>query len=265
MTLNMFIRRFHKSPFPRKQFIPDMSLEYTTERAQELRDNVAIIQSEVDAVSNKRARLVCVSKLKPASDIQALYDVGYRHFGENYVQELIEKAKALPKDIQWHFIGGLQTNKTKDLAKNIENLYAVETIDTVKKAKKLNDTRAQVGGSKIGIFIQINTSGEEQKSGILPGDDLFALVEVILKECPLLELRGLMTIGSYAASHDEGENPEFSVLANCKAEIESKFGLSALQLSMGMSSDFVQAIKQGSTSVRVGSSIFGSRPPNNGH
>lgn len=242
-----------------------MSLQYTKERSTELRENVLAIQAQVDSVSNNKTRLVCVSKLKPASDIQALYDIGYRHFGENYVQELIEKAKELPKDIQWHFIGGLQTNKTKDLAKNIENLYAVETIDTIKKAKKLNDSRAQVEGSKIGIFIQVNTSGEDQKSGILPGDELFELVDVIIKQCPLLELRGLMTIGSYAASHDSGSNPEFSVLSTCKAEIESKFGLSALQLSMGMSSDFEQAIRQGSTSVRVGSSIFGSRPANNGH
>lgn len=261
----MFIRRFHKSRLLTKQFIPDMSLQYTTERAEELKQNVLGIQSQVDSVSNNKTRLVCVSKLKPASDIQALYDIGYRHFGENYVQELIEKAKELPKDIQWHFIGGLQTNKTKDLAKNIENLYAVETIDTIKKAKKLNDTRAQVGGAKIGIFIQVNTSGEEQKSGILPGEELSQLVDVVLKECPLLELRGLMTIGSYAASHDEGENPEFSVLSNCKAEIESKYSLTGLQLSMGMSGDFQQAIRQGSTSVRVGSSIFGSRPANNGH
>lgn len=260
-----FVNKFHTSRLVLKQFIPSMSLVYTPERFEELKANVGSIQQKVDEVSSGQARLVCVSKLKPASDIQALYDMGYRHFGENYVQELIEKAQALPKDIEWHFIGGLQTNKTKDLAKNITNLYAVETIDTIKKAKKLNDTRANVGGSKIGVFVQVNTSGEEQKSGIFPGEDLTQLVKTILEECPLLELRGLMTIGSYAASYSDGPNAEFGVLADCKQAIESQFGLKDLQLSMGMSGDFVQAIKQGSTSVRVGSSIFGSRPPNNGH
>lgn len=241
-----------------------MSLKYTTERFDELKFNVTSINEKVNAASEGKTRLVCVSKLKPASDIQALYDMGYRHFGENYVQELIEKAKELPKDIAWHFIGGLQTNKCKDLAKNIPNLYAVETIDTIKKAKKLNDTRSQTEFGKVGIFIQVNTSGEDQKSGISP-DELSDLVKIVVTECPQLELKGLMTIGSYAASYGEGQNPEFAVLVQCKQKVESEFSLSGLQLSMGMSGDFLQAINQGSTSVRVGSSIFGSRPPNNGH
>ncbi len=248
-----------------------MSLEYTSIRGAELVTNANAIKQEVERLSNGNANLVCVSKLKPASDIKALYDVGYRHFGENYVQELIEKAKVLPKDIKWHFIGGLQTNKCKDLSKNIENLYVVETIDTVKKAKKLNDTRKQMidekttGFGKVGVCVQVNTSGEEQKSGCEPGTDLDELVRVIIEECDCLEFHGLMTIGSYAVSHGEGENAEFKLLAELKDHLQEKFGLTSLQLSMGMSGDYAQAIRQGSTSVRVGSSIFGSRPPNNGH
>lgn len=248
-----------------------MSLEYTSIRGAELVTNANAIKQEVERLSNGNANLVCVSKLKPASDIKALYDVGYRHFGENYVQELIEKAKVLPKDIKWHFIGGLQTNKCKDLSKNIENLYVVETIDTVKKAKKLNDTRKQMidekttGFGKVGVCVQVNTSGEDQKSGCEPGTDLDELVRVIIEECDCLEFHGLMTIGSYAVSHGEGENAEFKLLAELKDHLQEKFGLTSLQLSMGMSGDYAQAIRQGSTSVRVGSSIFGSRPPNNGH
>lgn len=248
-----------------------MSLEYTSIRGAELVTNANAIKQEVERLSNGNANLVCVSKLKPASDIKALYDVGYRHFGENYVQELIEKAKVLPKDIKWHFIGGLQTNKCKDLSKNIENLYVVETIDTVKKAKKLNDTRKQMidekttGFGKVGVCVQVNTSGEDQKSGCEPGTDLDELVRVITEECDCLEFHGLMTIGSYAVSHGEGENAEFKLLAELKDHLQEKFGLTSLQLSMGMSGDYAQAIRQGSTSVRVGSSIFGSRPPNNGH
>lgn len=249
-----------------------MSLEYTSERAQELISNANSIKEIVSNLSGGKTNLVCVSKLKPASDIKALYDVGYRDFGENYVQELIEKAKILPKDIKWHFIGGLQTNKCKDLSKNIGNLYFVETIDSLKKAKKLNDTRKQmiddkIPGfeSKIGILIQVNTSGESQKSGCEPGAELDELVAFVLEKCDCIEFHGLMTIGSYAMSHGDGENPEFKLLAELKDHLESKFNLQGLELSMGMSSDYPQAIKQGSTNVRVGSSIFGARPPNNGH
>lgn len=264
-------RNFSSFAHHYKQYIPSMSLEYTAERAKELIGNADAIKEEITKLGDGKANLVCVSKLKPAADIQALYDVGYRDFGENYVQELIEKAKVLPKDIKWHFIGGLQTNKCKDLAKNISNLYVVETIDTVKKAKKLNDVRKQMieaktpGFGKVGILIQVNTSGEEQKSGCEPGDELDELVRFILEECDSVDFHGLMTIGSYAVSHGEGENKEFKLLAELRDHLYKKFNLSDLQLSMGMSSDYKQAIRQGSTSVRVGSSIFGSRPPNNGH
>lgn len=242
-----------------------MSLTYTPERAAELISKANAIKETVATKSHGTTQLLCVSKLKPASDVQALYDVGYRHFGENYVQELIEKAKVLPKDIRWHFIGGLQTNKCKDLAKNISNLSVVETIDTVKKAKKLNDTRKQTDFPKIGVYIQVNTSGEEQKSGCQPGDELDELVRTIIEDCDYIEFKGLMTIGSFAASHSEGVNPEFAVLADCKRHLQEKFGLNDLQLSMGMSGDYQQAIEQGSTAVRIGTGIFGSRPPNNGH
>lgn len=217
-------------------------------------ENVKAIQSQIEAV-NPNCHLVCVSKFKPASDIQALYDHGFRHFGENYVQELTEKVNILPKDIKWHFIGGLQSNKCKDLAK-LENIYVVETIDNIKKARKLNEARGETGFGKIGVCVQVNTSGEDQKSGC-PAGEVKELVKFIL-DCANLELRGLMTIGSYTASHTDGANAEFDVLAKCKEEMDAEYGIN-LELSMGMSGDFVQAIKQGSTSVRVGSSIFGAR------
>lgn len=246
----------------------NLSLQYTQDRALELIANAGEIAAQVNEVSKrvdngKSAKLVCVSKLKPASDIQALYDAGYRHFGENYVQELIEKSKVLPKDIKWHFIGGLQTNKCKDLAKNIDNLYAVETIDSIKKLNKLNDQRSQTEFPVINIYIQVNTSGEELKSGCPPGE-VVELATFIKEKCPKLNLEGLMTIGSIANSKSDAENEDFKTLVKCASEVESLLG-GTLQLSMGMSSDFEEAIRQGSTSVRVGSNIFGSRPPNNGH
>ncbi|ODV85234.1 hypothetical protein CANARDRAFT_176187 [[Candida] arabinofermentans NRRL YB-2248] len=240
-----------------------MSLEYTQERASELIANATAINDSVQNLGSGKTRLVCVSKLKPASDIQALYDAGFRHFGENYVQELIEKAKILPGDIQWHFIGGLQTNKAKDLAKNIDNLYAVETIDTEKKAKKLNDVRASEGKPIVNIYIQVNTSGEEQKSGTMPAD-VEALARFIIEQCPKLKLEGLMTIGSVFQSKFAEENQDFKTLVELSSQLNSTFDIK-LELSMGMSSDYKEAIRQGSSSVRVGSDIFGSRPANNGH
>lgn len=241
-----------------------MSLTYTKERADELIKKANGVKENVEKLSAGKTRLVCVSKLKPASDIQALYDAGYRHFGENYVQELVAKAAALPKDIHWHFIGGLQTNKTKDLARDIDNLFSVETIDTEKKARKLNATRVKVEKPIINIFIQVNTSGEEQKSGISP-TEAEKLAKFITEECPKLHLLGLMTIGSLAESKSTGLNHDFDVLVETRAKIEKDLELKDLELSMGMSSDYPEAIKQGATEVRVGSTIFGPRPPRNGH
>lgn len=246
-----------------------MSLEpYTKERQQELVGNYKSILSQIATVQAKRPStfthpvcLVAVSKLKPASDIQALYDHGVRHFGENYVQELIGKAKILPKDIKWHFIGGLQTNKCKDLTQNIENLWSVETIDSLKKAKKLNDTRTDKG-PVINVFLQINTSSEEQKSGLLPSDkdSIYEIVQYIKDTASNLKLVGLMTIGSFDASHTEGENPDFISLLSLKKELDERFSTN-LELSMGMSADFKEAINQGTSYVRIGTDIFGSRPP----
>lgn len=244
-----------------------MSLEaYTLARQEELFANFSEIESEISKVQrnfNHPVKLIAVSKLKPASDIQALYDKGVRHFGENYVQELIGKAKILPKDIQWHFIGGLQTNKCKDLATNIENLYSVETIDSLKKAKKLNDTR-EGHGPVINVLLQINTSSEEQKSGLLTSnrDEIFQIVEYLISSnSKNVQLEGLMCIGSFEKSHSNDEiNPDFEVLFNLKKEIDEKYNLD-LKLSMGMSADYHQALKQGTSYIRIGTDIFGSRPP----
>lgn len=220
-------------------------------RAAELLSNYNSILAHIPS----HVQLIAVSKLKPSSDIQALYDQGVRHFGENYVQELIAKAEELPKDIHWHFIGGLQTNKCKELTK-IPNLFAVQTVDSLKKAKKLNDTRE---GDKLNVFLQINTSGEEQKSGISPQSEELKLILEYLKSAVNLNLLGLMTIGSFNQSHAEGDNADFTVLSQLKSQLDKEYGLD-LKLSMGMSADYPQAIKQGSSYVRVGTAIFGSRP-----
>ncbi|EGV61136.1 hypothetical protein PSN45_001824 [Yamadazyma tenuis] len=240
-------------------------------RQKELISNYDIILNKVKEVALRAAsaqvELVAVSKLKPSSDILTLYNHGVRHFGENYVQELTTKASELPKDIKWHFIGSLQTDKCKVLAKNIENLHAVETIDSLKKCKKLNTHRQEVNGAVINVYLQINTSGEDQKSGFKLSEggkkDLYEAVSFLVsEECKFLSFEGLMTIGSFLESTSSEQNNDFKKLVDLKKELDEKFSLS-LKTSMGMSNDFQDAIRQGSTSVRVGSSIFGTRPPKN--
>ncbi|EDO14618.1 hypothetical protein Kpol_264p4 [Vanderwaltozyma polyspora DSM 70294] len=243
----------------------------TMTRKDELVTNYESILAQIrDAeakygINNKdQVMLLAVSKLKPASDVQLLYDHGIRHFGENYVQELIEKSIALPKDINWHFIGGLQSNKCKDLAK-IPNLYAVETVDSLKKANKLNEARSKYNPDSppINCFIQINTSNEEQKSGLSDESEIFEIIEFFFNSnTKNINLIGLMTIGSWETSHNNDPdyiNLDFENLVNWKSKIDSKYNTN-LKLSMGMSADFKQAIKQGTSEVRVGTDIFGVRP-----
>ncbi|KAI3633935.1 hypothetical protein MIR68_007539 [Amoeboaphelidium protococcarum] len=219
-------------------------------------------------------QLVAVSKRKPMSDILQLYHAGHRDFGENYVQELIEKAQECPKDIRWHFIGSLQSNKAKMLCK-IPNLFAVESVDSIKIADALSKAMAkerdsgEVQREPLQVFIQVNTSGEESKGGVEPSQ-LLDVATHIMKECPQLTLRGLMTIGSREHSLADGTlNPDFECLLKCKQDLQQALQMQEnvpnlrqpiqLQLSMGMSSDYEHAIEMQSNQVRVGSTIFGAR------
>ncbi|KAI5448852.1 hypothetical protein NCC49_006073 [Naganishia albida] len=272
------------------------SLSYTPARQTELVSNLREVQAHIkhtyesapsDTRGLREPRLVAVSKLKPASDILALYDAGHRHFGENYIQELTEKAAQLPKDIEWHFIGTLQSNKAKTLVEGIEGNGWVETLGSVKTAgllEKAMEKRPE--GGRLRVYIQVNTSREENKSGVDPlsspdtasseQDEIVKLATFILSS-QHLHLQGLMTIGSIDASTSASTiNPDFTTLhATRHALFDHLFGSSALsedararlpgtedewELSMGMSSDYEQAIKQGSSSVRVGTKIFGERP-----
>lgn len=207
-------------------------------------------------------RLLPVSKYKPAEDILALHEqLNIEHFGENYVQELVSKASTLPKTIKWHFIGALQKNKIKDLAK-IENLYMLETASDYAKMKKLNDLR-QEGFPKVNILLQINTLNEEQKAGLLYSNKeaIVEVVKQIVSTCPNLVFKGFMTIGSIEESTktDGSPNKDFQRLVEIRDAVKDLEGVGELELSMGMSNDFEEAIRQGSTQVRVGTAIFGAR------
>ena len=216
-------------------------------------------------------RLIAVSKLKPANDILALHNAPTSHldFGENYSQELTEKAALLPQSIRWHFIGALQTNKCRPLAETIPNLFSVSSVDSAKKADALEKGRAKLAEEKgvkekLRIMVQINTSGEENKSGVEPSDAA-TLCEHIVTSCPHLYLGGLMTIGAIARSQattPETENEDFERLRQVRDQVAVQLGFKEedLTLSMGMSSDYEAAIRQGSAEVRVGTTIFGERP-----
>ncbi|GIL44214.1 hypothetical protein Vafri_1741 [Volvox africanus] len=203
-------------------------------------------------------RLVAVSKTKPVEALQEAYDAGQRVFGENYVQEMLDKAPALPSDIHWHFIGHLQSNKVKAIVETVPNLAMVETVDSTKLADKLNRAVEVAGRTEpLRVMVQVNTSGEESKFGVDPGACV-ALAKHIVQSCPKLRLAGLMTIGM----PDYSSRPEnFQCLSECRAKVATELGLAPgdLELSMGMSGDFEQAIEMGSTNIRVGSTIFGAR------
>ncbi|KAL8208954.1 hypothetical protein R6Q57_008366 [Mikania cordata] len=202
-------------------------------------------------------RVVAVSKTKPVALIRQVYDAGHRCFGENYVQEFIEKAPQLPQDINWHFIGHLQSNKAKSLIAAVPNLSMVQGVDNDKIANHLDRAVASIGRKPLPIMVQVNTSGEISKSGIEPSNCV-ELVKHVKFSCPNLVFTGLMTIGM----PDYTSTPEnFRTLSRCRAEICKELGMpeNQCELSMGMSGDFELAIEMGSTNVRIGSTIFGPR------
>ncbi|OTA87068.1 hypothetical protein M434DRAFT_399625 [Hypoxylon sp. CO27-5] len=261
----------------------DTEMKIDPQRAAALVSQIKTVRERIAAVANGRdVRLVAVSKLKPANDILALVQQAsppQLHFGENYAQELSQKAELLPRSIQWHMIGGLQSGHCKTLAK-IPNLWCVSSVDTEKKAQLLDKYRGEFISSssstssssssspnsapeKLNIHVQVNTSGESSKSGCAPGDATVALCRFV-EAAPNLHLLGLMTIGAIArsvATTPENENEDFLRLREQRDLVRKELGLEReLELSMGMSEDFEGAVAMGSSEVRVGSTIFGARP-----
>ncbi|KAF4886049.1 Pyridoxal phosphate homeostasis protein [Colletotrichum fructicola] len=271
LTLLNLVTNFLKTRTPAMTDAqPEMKIDPA--RAKALVSQLQAVQERVTAVAaGRNVRLVAVSKLKPANDVLALHQATppQLHFGENYAQELGQKAELLPRSIQWHFIGGLQSTHAKKLAK-IPNLFCVSSVDTLKKAQLLNTSRAELIASSpdaapLGIHVQVNTSGEESKSGASPGEETVALCRAVENDCPSLRLLGLMTIGAIArskATTPENENEDFLCLREQRDLVTKELGLEReLELSMGMSEDFEGAVRLGSGEVRVGSTIFGERGP----
>ena len=202
-------------------------------------------QSLAKELKKKNVVLVAVSKTKPVEDIMALYELGQRDFGENYVQELVDKAALLPDDIRWHFIGHLQTNKVKYIVPLVQ---LIQGVDSLKLLKEINK-QAEKSGKVVDCLLQVYIASEETKFGLNRQELEEALGEAT--QLKHVAIRGLMGMASFTASEDQ-LRAEFR-------NLRSLFHPPLSILSMGMSADYALAIEEGSTMVRIGSRLFGQR------
>jgi len=200
--------------------------------------------------------VVAISKKKEPFAIEYCYQQSLRKFGENYVQELVQKQQLLLErcpEIQWHFTGHLQTNKVKYIAPFI---HTIHTVDSVKLAKEISK-EALKNHRTISILIQVNTSGESSKSGVLP-NYVIPLVKEI-QSFPGISIDGLMTIPAILDEDEELLRSEFKQLVQLKDLLEEQLYLKLTHLSMGMTNDYMIALEEGATLVRIGTGIFGER------
>ncbi|QHF01407.1 MULTISPECIES: YggS family pyridoxal phosphate-dependent enzyme [Pseudomonas syringae group] len=212
----------------------------------EQRIRTATVEAQRDPAS---VGLLAVSKTKPSSDLREAYAAGLRDFGENYLQEALSKqAELADLPLCWHFIGPIQSNKTRAIA---EHFAWVHSVDRLKIAQRLSEQRPE-GMEPLNICIQVNVSGEASKSGCTP-EDLPALASAI-SALPRLKLRGLMAIPEPTEDRDE-QQAAFAAVRT----LQEQLGLPLDTLSMGMSHDLEAAIAQGATWVRVGTALFGAR------
>ena len=207
--------------------------------------------------------LVAVSKFHPASDIAAVAAAGQKDFGENYVQEALEKRAELANDpaaanLRWHMIGHVQTRKAALVA---GAFVLIHTLDSVKLADAL-ERRLAVTGALQPVLMEINIGAEPQKAGVMP-EDAETLGAHVLAACPHLELRGLMCLPPVFDAGDAAR-PYFARLRRLGEDLRSNLGIAMPELSMGMSGDFAAAVAEGATIVRIGTDIFGPRPPRAG-
>ena len=211
--------------------------------------NKEVYQEINEELRLSKISLVAVSKTKPVEDILELYNLGHRDFGENYVQELVEKAEQLPKDIRWHFIGHLQTNKVKLI---VPFIYLIHGIDSLKLLNEI-DKQAKKNNRVIDCLLQVHIAQEEAKFGF-DENELFSLE---LKQFSNVRIKGLMGMASLTDDTNK-IRIEFKYLKNLFEKLRAK-NPDLSTLSMGMSSDYKIAIGEGSNMVRIGSLLFGER------
>lgn len=211
----------------------------------------------VRATLPEHVSLVCVSKFHPAAMLQEAYDAGERDFGESRVQELLDKHEALPKDIRWHFIGHLQTNKVRQIVPFISLIHSVDSLrllDTI-------DAEAAKIDRVINVLLEVHVAKEESKSGfsLEEAEALAGIIELnhgpaFLREYPHVNILGLMGMATHT-DDEEQIRKEFATLAGLHRRLFERGGV----MSMGMSDDYQIAISEGSNMVRIGSTIFGER------
>ena len=219
--------------------------------------NIKTYKQLIEECSSKNVTLVAVSKTKPVEDILTLYNLGQKDFGENYVQELLEKHKQLPKDIRWHFIGHLQTNKIKQVVDFVHLIHGVDSLKLLKEINKQSEKINKVSN----CLLQIHIAQEETKFGLNENE----LNEIISEFLPYeggmkmknTRICGLMGMASF--TNDEKQiRKEFHYLKSLQKKL-STVNCQLSILSMGMTADYKIAIEEGSNLIRVGSLIFGSR------
>lgn len=227
-------------------------------------ENINRIQEQIAVAAERAGRraeevaLMAVTKTHPAEKIREAYNAGLRLFGENRVQEFAGKAAAVNQlpGAEWHMIGHLQTNKA---GKTVELFNAVDSVDSLKLAEKLNNA-AQSAGKKLPVLIEINIGGEEAKSGVATNSAELERLLTAAQRLESLSFRGLMTVPPFT-DDPQGARPYFRRLRKLRETIAARKlpAISIDALSMGMSHDFEVAIEEGSTCVRVGTAIFGAR------
>ncbi len=216
-------------------------------------DNLKKLCQEIPA----KVKLVAVSKTKSVDTVMEAYNAGHKIFGENRIQELVEKQKALPEDIEWHMIGHLQTNKVKYIAPIVSLIHS---IDSIRLLNVINDEALKIARI-INCLLQIKIASEETKFGLTVEEALHILSSEEFKKMKNIRISGLMGMATYTNDKSVIKS-EFTFLADCFNEIKNTYFSQSdyfKELSMGMSDDYKIAVEAGSTIIRVGSLIFGPR------
>jgi len=222
-----------------------------------IRENINKIKQNIP----NYVTIIAVSKFQPIEKIQSAYDAGHRDFGENYVQEMVNKYQVLPKDIHWHFIGHLQTNKVKYI---VPFVHLIHSVDSLKLLKEINK-QAEKNQRVVSCLLQIHIAEEETKFGLSSQEALDILSSEELKSFQFIKIKGLMGMATNT-NNTEQIKKEFLSLKSLFDQFKDTFHLPNVQfeiLSMGMSNDYPIAIECGSNAIRIGTLIFGERPTKN--
>lgn len=225
-----------------------------------LKENLADVEAKIVKACENSGRqrddvtLIAVSKTKPVETLKEAYDLGVRVFGENKVQELTDKYEALPKDIQWHMIGHLQRNKVKYIVDKVAMIHSVDSLRLAETIEKEAAKKAVI----VPILIEVNVAQEESKFGLKP-EEVLPLIEQIA-DFSHIRIKGLMTIAPYVDNAEENREI-FRELKKLSVDIAAKNinNVTMSVLSMGMTGDYMVAVQEGATMVRVGTGIFGAR------